>query len=337
MHLGCTQNPTAGEEYRRGWHPEEVPPAANADRTALVVGAGPAGMECAIILAKRGLEVVHLVDAGDDLGGHLGWVTRLPGLGEWGRLIDHRRVQISKLANLEFVPGTRLDAAAVCEYGAAIVVVATGARWALDGHNGMTRGTIAGADASLPRVLTPEQLMLEGKEVPGRRVAVVDYEGYFAGACLAERLALAGHEVTIVTCFDAISPHCDQTLEGYPVRSRLHELGVGSLRGVTVRSIEPDGLDCEGEFGSRHQLAADAVVLVTQRLSDDALYRELAADPARLAAAGIEALHRIGDCVAPRLIADAIFDGHRLAREIDSPDPARPLPYLRERPLAGVS
>ena len=53
----------------------------------------------------------------------------------------------------------------------------------------------------------------------------------------------------------------------------------------------------------------------------------------RSRAAGIEAVYRIGDCVAPRLIADAIFDGHRLAREIDSPDPARPLPYLRERPL----
>jgi dimethylamine/trimethylamine dehydrogenase len=67
-------------------------------------------MECAIVLAKRGLEVVHLVDGGGDLGGHLVWVTRLPGLGEWGRLIDHRRVQIGKLGNLEFVPGTRLDA-----------------------------------------------------------------------------------------------------------------------------------------------------------------------------------------------------------------------------------
>ena len=67
-------------------------------------------------------------------------------------------------------------------------------------------------------------------------------------------------------------------------------------------------------------------MLVTQRLSDDALFRELAADPDALAAEGIEALYRIGDCVAPRLIADAIFDGHRLAREIDSPDPALPLP-----------
>ena len=106
-HLGCTQNATAGEEHRRGWHPERFDRARNADRSALVIGAGPAGMECAIVLAKRGLELVHLVDAGDDLGGCMRWVTRLPGLGEWGRVIDYRRVQIERLPNLEFVPGTR--------------------------------------------------------------------------------------------------------------------------------------------------------------------------------------------------------------------------------------
>jgi dimethylamine/trimethylamine dehydrogenase len=51
---------------------------------------------------------------------------------------------------------------------------------------------------------------------------------------------------------------------------------------------------------------------------------------------GIEAIYRIGDCVAPRLIADCIFDGHRLAREIDSPNPVVPLPYLRELPLVSA-
>jgi dimethylamine/trimethylamine dehydrogenase len=74
-------------------------------------------------------------------------------------------------------------------------------------------------------------------------------------------------------------------------------------------------------------------VLVTQRMSQDAFHRGLVADGEAVAAAGVEQVHAIGDCVAPRLIADAIFDGHRLAREIDSPDPSRPLPYLRERPL----
>ena len=46
----------------------------------------------------------------------------------------------------------------------------------------------------------------------------------------------------------------------------------------------------------------------------------------------LPALYRIGDCVAPRLLAEAVFDGHRLAREIDAADPEVVLPYLRERP-----
>jgi dimethylamine/trimethylamine dehydrogenase len=87
------------------------------------------------------------------------------------------------------------------------------------------------------------------------------------------------------------------------------------------------------EFGDPVELPADAVVLVTQRVSDDALYRELRSDEERLAAEGIEAVYRVGDCVAPQLIADAIFDGHRLAREIDTENPAVPLPWRRERPL----
>ena len=84
-HLGCTQNPTAGEEFRRGWHPERFRPAANADQAALVVGGGPAGMECAITLAKRGFERVRLVDRAPLMGGHMAIITRLPGLGEWAR------------------------------------------------------------------------------------------------------------------------------------------------------------------------------------------------------------------------------------------------------------
>ena len=91
------------------------------------------------------------------------------------------------------------------------------------------------------------------------------------------------------------------------------------------------------EFDRPVELEADAVVLVTQRLSDDALYHELRADEERLDAEGIEAVYRIGDCVAPQLIADAIFDGHRLAREIDSENPAVPLPYVRERPVSALA
>ena len=82
-------------------------------------------------------------------------------------------------------------------------------------------------------------------------------------------------------------------------------------------------MDAEDEFGEPVRIAADGVVLVTQRVSDDALCHELD---------GLPGLYRIGDCVAPRLLAEAIFDGHRLAREIEAADPEVALPYLRERP-----
>ena len=336
-HLGCTQNATAGEEHRRGWHPERFTPAANADKGVLVVGAGPAGMECATVLGKRGMELAHLVDAGDDIGGSMRWITRMPGLGSWGHVIDYRRVQLDRLDNVSVGLRTGVTAADVLDYGAQIVIVATGARWAGDGMSGVTREPIPGADAALPHVLTPEQVMVEGKRPPGGRVAIVDYEGYFTGTALAEQLRGEGYEVVFVTCHEAIAPYADQTLEGRPVRQRLHELGIRLVRAVVVQRIDPGGIELVGEFGAPSTVEVDGVVLVTQRVSDDALYRELVGQPEALEREGIEAVYRIGDCVAPRLIADAIFDGHRLAREIDSPDPARPLPYLRERPLVPVT
>ena len=93
----------------------------------------------------------------------------------------------------------------------------------------------------------------------------------------------------------------------------------------------------EDEFEEPWSLDADGIVLVTQQVSDDALYHELVADPSALAANGIEAVYRIGDCVAPRMISEAIFDGHRLAREIDGPDPSIPLPFDRERELPATT
>ena len=101
----CTQNPTSGEEFRRGWHPERLPQAANADNDVLVVGAGPAGMECAMILGARGMRRVHLVDADREMGGHLQWLTRLPGLGQWRRVVTYRQTQLAKLRNVDVRPG----------------------------------------------------------------------------------------------------------------------------------------------------------------------------------------------------------------------------------------
>jgi dimethylamine/trimethylamine dehydrogenase len=334
--VGCTQNATAGEEYRRGWHPERFDRAANFDRDVLVVGAGPAGMECAIVLGKRGFRRVHLVEAEREIGGITRWVPQLPGRGEWARVLNWRRIQLEKLPNVAVITGARLSAQDVCEYGAELVVVATGARWADSGIVGLRHDPVPGADASLPHVLTPEQVMLEGKRPPGKRVVVYDGEGYFMAPGLAELLALEGHDVELVTSLHEISPFSYETLEQAFLRRRLHELGIATREETVVTAIEAGRVAGEHELEGSVELSADAILLVTQRLSDESLYLELKVQADRLAEAGVEGLYRVGDCVAPQLIADAIFDGHRLAREIDSDDPARPLPWLRERPLEGA-
>ena len=151
------------------------------------------------------------------------------------------------------------------------------------------------------------------------------------GPDLAEKLAVEGFGVD-VTSLEDISPLSHETLEQVFLKERLHEVGVRMHRTVTLERVEPGGITCADEFGEAFDLEADAVVLVTQRISDDALYHELRADEERLAAEDIEAVYRVGDCVAPQLIADAIFDGHQLAREIDE-NPAVPLPFVRERPV----
>ena len=333
--LICTQNATAGEEYRRGWHPERFEPAANADNDVLVIGAGPAGMECALVLGKRGMRRVHLVEAAADIGGLIRWVPQLPGLGEWARVANYRKIQLDKLKNVEVLTGMRLDAKAVREYGADIVIAATGSHWATDGLNGCTHDTVPGRNAGLPHVLTPEQIMVDGKAVPGERVLVLDNDGYFMGVSLAEKLALDGKKVTLMTHLGHIAPYMHFTLEAPNMHRRLHRLGVEIVTYNMLSNIEPTGASVSYHvYDESHtrRWDVDAVVMATQRRSDESLFRELKDGGVdALRADGIRALYRIGDCVAPRLIADCVFDGHRLAREIDSDDPATPKPYLRER------
>jgi dimethylamine/trimethylamine dehydrogenase len=333
--LICTQNATAGEEYRRGWHPEKFSRAENADNDVLVIGSGPAGMECAMVLGKRGMRRVHLVEAQDDMGGIMRWVPQLPGLGEWARVVNYRRIQIDKLKNVEFIPNTELDANGVKDYGAEIVVVATGAHWATDGLNGCTHDTIEGADASQPWCLTPEQIMRDGKEVPGEKVLIVDDDGYYMGPSLAEKLAIDGKQVTLMTHLGHIGPYMHFTLEAPNMHRKLHKLKVEMVTYQIPTQMEQGKVTSAHVFDEEHltDWGVDAVVLVTQRRSNEALFRELKDRIGldALGAEGITGLYRIGDCEAPRLTADCVFSGHRLAREIDSDDPATPKPFIRER------
>jgi dimethylamine/trimethylamine dehydrogenase len=326
----CTQNATLGEEYRRGWHPEKFTKAANSDQSVLVVGAGPAGAECARILGERGMEMVHLVDAQDEVGGSLRRISTYPGLGEWARHIDYRKIQLERLPNVEVILGTTLSAEDVLDYGADIVVIATGSYWRSDGAHEAPLTAIPGADQDF--VFTPADVSDVDGDIPGEHVVVFDADGYFTGVGMAQMLHKRGKKVTFVTPFAELAPYMFLTGEGYRVNRELRTDGIEVVTHFDITSIEPGRVVGENSWAAHLEAewSADAVVLVTKREPRNELYNELVADSDRLAAAGIKGLYRIGDCVAPRLIADCTFDGHRLAREIDSPDPAEPLPYKRE-------
>ena len=156
------------------------------------------------------------------------------------------------------------------------------------------------------------------------------------GVSLAEKLARDGKKVTLMTHLGHIAPYMHFTLEAPNQHRILHKLGVEIVTyHMPTRFEEGRVLAAHvyDEEGHEHEFASDAVVLVTQRRSNEALYRELKDSVGidALSAEGITGFYRIGDCEAPRLTADAVFSGHRLAREIDTDDPETPLPFKRER------
>jgi dimethylamine/trimethylamine dehydrogenase len=304
------------------------------------------------VLGKRQMSAVHLVEADKEIGGCVNWISQLGhsdgkenlfrgtarGLGEWARIKNYRQIQLDKLRNVEVHLNSRLSAQDVLEYGAEIVIFATGCNFATDGLNPATHELIPGADTTLDWQLTPDEVV-KGDKAIGERVLVLENEGYFMGATIAQKLAGQGKQVHLVTQAGDIAGYMEYTLEAPMLHRDLHRLGVDIHTHTMLEKVEPGACHAYNVWDTGHKdvFEVDTVVLCTQRLSDDALYREVKADKARLESEGIEAVYVIGDASAPRMIVDSVFDGHRLAREIDSPNPAMPLPFIRERRLWGES
>ncbi|MFP3386113.1 FAD-dependent oxidoreductase, partial [Tritonibacter sp. SIMBA_163] len=116
-----------GEEWRKGWHPEIIPPLQK-QQSVLIIGGGPTGLEAARAMAQRGAEVA-LAEATQEWGGRVTQECRLPGLAAWGRVRDWRLGQLRQASNAQLYLDSRLSAEDVLSFGIPHIAIATGARW----------------------------------------------------------------------------------------------------------------------------------------------------------------------------------------------------------------
>ena len=309
--IRCTQNPTMGEEWRKGWHPENVPPKGS-DACVLVVGAGPAGLEASRVLGRRGYEVM-LAEATRDLGGRVAREASLPGMSEYIRVRDYREQQILKLPNVEIFRESCLSAEDVFEVQADHVALATGATWRRDRFDGKTFVPVASKSA---KVFTPDDI-IEGR-LPEGPTVVFDSDNYYMASVIAEKLAIEGREVTYVTEEDSVSAWAGKTSERWRIRARLLERGIKIVTAHAVTDFDGKKATLECCYsGVTCELNAADTVLVTQRLPNDQLYHDILAKVDGDASGLPFSLQVIGDCNAPAIVAAAVYAGHRYGLELD--------------------
>jgi dimethylamine/trimethylamine dehydrogenase len=322
--IRCTQNPSMGEEFRRGWHPEFIR-ARESDARVLIVGAGPAGLEAARALGLRGYEVV-LTEADREIGGRVMKEARLPGLAAWIRVLDYREQALSELKNVEVFRQSTMSAQEIAEFGFEHVAVATGAVWRRDGVARWHTHPI-GIDPAA-EILTPDDLMA-GARPRGRKVVLYDDDHYYLGGVLAELLARDGFEVHVVTPAAQVSSWTVNTMEVVKIQRRLLEAGVMLHTSQAVTAVQAGDVSVVNAYtGQPGTLAADSVVLVTARLPQDSLYHEVLA---RAGASTVKTVRGIGDAWAPGTIAAAVWSGRRYAEEFDAVlAPNDHVPFRRE-------
>ena len=297
--LSCTQNPTISQEWKRGWHPETVP-HAKVKKNGLVVGSGPAGLECALVLARAGHHVTVAEKAGE-LGGRSLSESRLFGLGSWARVSDYRLYQLRQMSNVDLFANSDLNAESVAEMGADHTFIATGSHWLNNGLGSTHFEAIKGFEEN---ALSVDEIIKSAK--PEGPIVIYDDEHYYMGNVIAAHFAQLRHDVTLVTPQPYIAGWMGYTLEQPRVNKQMLELGVKVVPNAVASHHDGSALHLsDANTGALLAPVAGTLVPVGLRAPNLELWQALD---------GLENKTLIGDAVAPGIIQSAVFSGHKAAR-----------------------
>ena len=296
--LGCIQNPAIGEE--KLWGEGTLQPAA-VKKKVFIVGGGPGGMWAAKMAGRRGHNVT-LFDRNEALGGQLLTAMKGSGRDEIGVIIRNEKDQVTK-AGAQVKLGVEVTAAQVLAEKPDVVIVATGSQPKVH--------PVGGADG--PSVYNVWQV-LNGEVLVGDKVCLIDYDGHHRATSTAEFLADQGKTVHIITSSLFVGAELGPTQDLYLSRQRLLKKGVTFTPDIAVMEVGGDtgaknvkGFNVYSNIWNEWS-GFDSIVLAMGQKSDDTLYMALKGK--------VPELYRIGDSVAPRKVDMAIWEGHKLGREI---------------------
>jgi 2,4-dienoyl-CoA reductase-like NADH-dependent reductase (Old Yellow Enzyme family) len=302
----CVYNPEVGREA--AWGAGTLTRVEDT-KTALVIGAGPAGLEYARVAAARGHRVVVL-EREEQVGGRVRLQSLLPSREEYGLiatwLADQATRNGAEIRTSSEVTPENLDDVLATERPDH-VVVATGARVSRDGFQGWTADALpgwkTGKCAGWDEVVT-------GKVRPSGDVIVLDDLCDVVAPLCAVAIADDGGTVRLVTRWPMVG--LDTILDVYLdwILPKLYKSGVEMLCDRFVRSIEGSRVHLVNVHHPDDELEvrADWIVMVTAYQSEDGLYKLLLDR-----AASVET---IGGATAPRGTYESVYEGHRQARKL---------------------